>query len=98
MAGDADLIVNKELLSKTEKLLSTIHRDLKDINGRADDMREHWGAGEITDAMDEFADNWDNYRRELISHVESVGKMVGKTVDGFTGLDNELANPKGGKK
>jgi uncharacterized protein YukE len=91
MAGDADLIVNVDLLVESESSLSKIQKDLKDINNRKDDMRPYWGSGEISDAMDEFVDNWDDYRAKMIESLESVGKLVTNTINGFTGADAALA-------
>ncbi|TPQ22079.1 WXG100 family type VII secretion target [Streptomyces sporangiiformans] len=90
-AGDSNLIVNVELLVESESRLRKIQRDLKDINNRKDDMRPYWGSGEISEAMDKFADNWDDYRTKMIESLGSVGKLVANTVDGFTGTDAALA-------
>lgn len=91
MAGDSDLIVNVDLLVDSETRLKGINKELKNLDNRKDDMREHWGHGQVTDAMDEFVDNWDDYRTKVIESVETVGKLVKNTIDGFTGLDADLA-------
>ncbi|KLJ03084.1 hypothetical protein ABZ114_01210 [Streptomyces albidoflavus] len=91
MAGDSDLIVNIDLLVESESQLKGIRRELKNLDNRKEDLREHWGHREVVGAMDEFVDNWDDYRTKMIESVESVGKLVKATIDGFTGLDAELA-------
>ncbi|AQS68198.1 WXG100 family type VII secretion target [Streptomyces sp. NPDC096094] len=91
MAGDSDLIVNVDILVESDTNLRKIKKVLQDINDRKDDMRPHWGSGEISDAMGDFVDNWDDYRTRMIESLESVGKLVTNTIDGFTGADAALA-------
>lgn len=91
MAGDSDLIVNVDLLVESESALGKIQKDLKDINNRKDEMRPYWGSGEISEAMSEFVDNWDDYRTKMIESLEGVGKLVTNTINGFTGADAALA-------
>lgn len=91
MAGDPDLIVNIDLLVESESNLGKIQKELKDIDNRKDDMHPYWGSGEISDAMGEFVDNWDDYRTKMLESLESVGKLVTNTINGFTGADAALA-------
>jgi hypothetical protein len=91
MAGDSDLVVNVDVLVESESRLRKIQNELKDIGNRKDDMRPYWGSGEISDVMDDFVDNWDDYRAKMIESLESVGKLVTNTINGFTGADAQLA-------
>ncbi|MEU8348524.1 MULTISPECIES: hypothetical protein [unclassified Streptomyces] len=91
MANDADLIVNINLLVDSETLLKGLQKEFKNLGSRSEDMHSHWGHSEITDAMDEFVDNWDDYRSKMLDSIESVGKLIGGTIDSFTGLDAKLA-------
>ncbi|MFH8894892.1 hypothetical protein ACH4HG_00580 [Streptomyces coeruleorubidus] len=100
MANDSDLIVNVKLLVESESRLRSIKKELENLDNRKEDMHPYWGSGKIADVMDDFVDNWDDYRKKMIETVETVGKLVKGTVDGFTGLDAELAKElrKAGKK
>ena len=91
MAGDPDLIVNVDLLVKSESRLKEIQRELKDLNNRKDDMHPYWGNSEISDAMGKFVDNWDDHRGKLLESVKTVGELVKATIDGFSGADAKLA-------
>ncbi|MFC8439025.1 hypothetical protein ACFUJT_12600 [Streptomyces griseoincarnatus] len=91
MAGDSDLIVNVDLLVESESALSRIQKDLRDIGNRKEDMRPYWGSSEISEAMGKFVDNWDDYRGKMVESVNSVGKLVTNTINGFTGADAALA-------
>ncbi|MFJ8593209.1 WXG100 family type VII secretion target [Streptomyces sp. NPDC093598] len=92
MTDDSDLIVNVDLLVKSESRLKSIHKELKNLNNRKDDMSSYWGSGEIADAMGEFVNNWDDHRSKLLENLEGVSKLVKSTIDGFTGADKQLAD------
>lgn len=100
MANDSDLIVNVELLTESEARLKSIKKELENLDNRKDDMHPYWGSGKISDVMDEFVENWDDYRKKMVETVDTVGKLVKGTIDGFSGLDAELAKElrKAGKK
>ncbi|MFI1441500.1 hypothetical protein [Streptomyces fructofermentans] len=91
MGKDADLRVNVDLLVESESRLKSIRREFKGLGDHTDGMSPYWGSGEIEDAMDEFVDNWDDYRAKMIKSIETVGELVKSTVDGFNGLDGDLA-------
>ncbi|UXY29162.1 hypothetical protein [Streptomyces sp. HUAS TT20] len=91
MAEDPDLIVNVDLLVESETRLKSIQKELKNLNHRKDDLRPYWGRGKIADKMDDFVDGWDDYRTKMLESVETVGQLVKSTIDGFTGLDAQLA-------
>ncbi|MFI9616059.1 hypothetical protein ACIHCM_31000 [Streptomyces sp. NPDC052023] len=92
MADDADLIVNVDLLVESETLLKSIQKELKNLNNRKEDLRPYWGSHDITGAMDEFVNNWDDYRGKMLESVKTVGELVKATIDGFTGLDAQMAS------
>ncbi|MGH4032443.1 hypothetical protein ACQB60_26285 [Actinomycetota bacterium Odt1-20B] len=91
MANDADLKVNVDLLVNSESRLKSLRREFRNLGNRNEDMHPYWGSGEITDAMDEFVDNWDDYRGKMLESIDTVGKLVKSTIDGFEGLDADLA-------
>ncbi|WP_434594714.1 hypothetical protein [Streptomyces sp. A5-4] len=100
MADDTDLKVNVDLLVNSESRLKGLNKEFKNLGTRKDDMHPHWGSGEVADAMDEFVDNWDDYRAKMLDNIDTVGKLIKSTIDGFTGLDRDLADGlrKGRKK
>jgi hypothetical protein len=91
MSSDSDLIVNVDLLVESESRLNGIKKELEDLDNRKNDMHPYWGSGRIADVMDDFVSNWDKYREKMIETVDNVGKLVTSTIDGFTGIDSELA-------
>ncbi|QEU94210.1 WXG100 family type VII secretion target [Streptomyces kanamyceticus] len=89
--SDSDLTVDYEFLNDCERQLGNLRTTFKNIENRRDDMEKHWGAGNIADAMDDFVDNWDDYRTRLVEGLESTGKLVAETKKSFESLDHELA-------
>jgi hypothetical protein len=53
-------------------------------------MKEHWGSGAVAGVMEDFVDNWDDYRTRLVESLESVGKLVAGSKKAFEDLDGEL--------
>ncbi|MDG9708061.1 hypothetical protein [Streptomyces sp. DH10] len=100
MANDSDLVVNIKLLVDSESRLNRIKKELNDLDNRKDDMNPYWGSSQIAEVMGDFVDNWEKYREKMLETVENVGKLVTSTIDGFTGLDSDLAKElrKAGKK
>lgn len=91
MAKDSDLIVNVDLLVESETRLKGIKKELENLDDRKDDMRPYWGSSKIADVMGDFVDNWDDYRKKMLENVDALGGRVKATIDGFTGLEAELA-------
>ncbi|MFG2313506.1 WXG100 family type VII secretion target [Streptomyces tendae] len=89
--SEPDLTVDFEFLKDCERKLGQLKKTFEDIENRQDDMKEHWGSGSVADAMEDFVDNWDDYRTRLIESIESVGKLVAGSKKAFQDLDDELA-------
>ncbi|GAB2328685.1 WXG100 family type VII secretion target [Streptomyces griseoincarnatus] len=88
---EPDLTVDYEFLSDCERKLGQLKKTFEDIENRRDDMKEHWGGRGIAEAMEDFVDNWDDYRTRLVESLESVGKLVAGSKKAFEDLDGELA-------
>ncbi|MFE5599894.1 hypothetical protein ACFQ8O_11980 [Streptomyces coelicoflavus] len=86
------LLVDFTLLESSKKNLKDIKRVLKDIEEHRDDIRDIWGHESIAGKMEEFVNNWDNYRRELLDNVENLGKQVDTSLKSFEKLDLDLKN------
>ncbi|MGW0910907.1 hypothetical protein ACWD1Z_04025 [Streptomyces sp. NPDC002784] len=89
--AEPDLTVDYDFLAESEKKLGQLKKTFEDLENRRDDMRQHWGAGSMAEAMEKFVDNWDDYRTKLVEGFDSVGKLVAGTKKAFEDLDNQLA-------
>ncbi len=56
------------------------HVDKYDVNSR-----------HVIDALNEFANDWDDKREGLAKSLGSLGDMVTKAADSFTAVDEDLA-------
>ncbi|MFI9819828.1 hypothetical protein ACIHFC_05020 [Streptomyces sp. NPDC052013] len=89
--ADPDLTVDYDFLADCERKLGQLKRTFEGIENRRDDMKEHWGSSAVAGAMEDFVDNWDDYRTRLIEAIESVGKLVAGSKKAFEDLDDDLA-------
>lgn len=89
--GEPDLTVDYDFLADCERKLGQLKKTFEDIENRRDDMKEHWGSGAVAGAMEDFVDNWDDYRTKLVEPIESVGKLVAGSKKAFEDLDEQLA-------
>ncbi|MFI5857956.1 hypothetical protein [Streptomyces parvulus] len=91
--GEHDrLLVDFTLLESSKKNLNDIKRALKDIEKHRADIHDIWGHDSIAGKMEDFVNNWDNYRRELLENVEDLGKQVETSLKSFEKLDIDLKN------
>ncbi|MGA5520360.1 hypothetical protein [Streptomyces pseudogriseolus] len=89
--SEPDLTVDYEFLAECERKLGQLKRTFEDMENRRDDMKEHWGSRAVAGAMQDFVDNWDDYRTRLVESLENVGKLVAGSKRSFADLDGELA-------
>lgn len=90
--GERDrLVVDYGLLTSSKTNLQDIKKALEGIDKHRADIHDIWGHSSIADKMDDFVNNWDNYRRELLKNVEDLGKQVETSLKSFTKLDLDLA-------
>ena len=89
--SDSDLTVDYDFLADCERKLGQLKKTFEDIENRRDDMDKHWGSGAVADVMEDFVDNWDDYRTRLVESLDSVGKLVAGTKKAFVSLDEQWA-------
>ena len=87
----ADLKVSYDWLSQTTSNLKAIHNELEHTGEHQSDIKGALGSGDIADAMDDFANNWDNHRRKILDKVQALGDMSEKTMEAFQDLEKKLA-------
>ncbi|GAA2545100.1 hypothetical protein GCM10010423_50580 [Streptomyces levis] len=80
MANDADIKVNVDLLVESESRPKRIKKDFKSMGNHRDDMRKNWGRGDVTGAMDEFVNNWNDHRGSLLSHINTMRNLFKATI------------------
>jgi hypothetical protein len=61
-------------------------------------MKDEYGSDLVSGAMEEFTDNWDDHRKELLENIEKVGSLTEQAIQNFEKLDKELAEVNKKKK
>lgn len=85
------LTVDVALIRATARGLELIKDALQRHAGAAKLSVEVLGSAELSDAMDEFVDNWEIRRDKLVSAVEAHQKMATASADAYEHTDDELA-------
>ena len=88
----ADLKVDYQLLDSIERSLTSLHSEFSNIQVNTSAYDGAMGSGDIASAMDGFAGNWSDHRKNLISSMQSLGTMVSETRRQFKNADNKLAS------
>lgn len=86
----ADLKVDYQLLDSIERSLSSLLSEFQNIQAQTGGYDRAMGSGDVASAMDGFAGNWNDHRKNLISSIQSLGKMVSETKQQFQNADNKL--------
>ncbi|EHN72745.1 hypothetical protein ACIP29_06150 [Streptomyces coelicoflavus] len=91
--GEHDrLVADYMLLESSKKNLNNIKKALDGIEEHRADIHDIWGHDTIAGKMDDFVNNWDNYRRELLEKVKTLGEQVETAHRTFEKLDLDLKN------
>jgi hypothetical protein len=86
----SDLKVDYQLLDSIERSLTSLHSEFSNIQAQTGDYDGAMGSGDVASAMDGFAGNWNDHRKDLLSSIQSLGQMVSETKQQFQQTDNKL--------
>jgi hypothetical protein len=86
----ADLKVDYQLLDSIERSLTSLYLEFSNLQAQTGDYDGAMGSGDVASAMDGFAGNWNDHRKDLLSSIQSLGKMVSETRQQFQDTDNKL--------
>ena len=86
----ADLKVDYQLLDSIERSLSSLQSEFSNIQAQTGSYDGAMGSGDVASAMDGFAGNWNDHRKDLLSSIQTLGKMVSETKQQFQNTDNKL--------
>jgi hypothetical protein len=87
-----DLKVDYQLLESTERTLSSLVSEFQNMQAQESSYNWAMGSGPIAAAMNGFADNWNNNKKNLVSSMQTLGTMVSETVKHFQATDAKLAS------
>jgi len=87
-----DLKVDYQLLESTERTLSSLVSEFQNMQAQESSYNWAMGSGPIAAAMNGFADNWNDNKKNLVSSMRTLGTMVSETVKHFQATDTKLAS------
>lgn len=87
----SDLKVDYELLSSTEKTLASLVGDFQNLESSTGDYDSALGSPDVQSAMGNFAGNWDYHRKQIVTSMQTLGKMVAAAKTHFQNRDASLA-------
>jgi len=90
MGSHSQLKVDYALLDSTERSLSSLLSEFENIQTQESAYDGAMGSGDVVSAMHEFSGNWDDHRKNLISSMQALGKMVHETKAQFQKTDDDL--------
>jgi hypothetical protein len=86
----SDLKVDYQLLDSIERSLTSLSSEFSNIKAQTSGYDGAMGSGDVASAMDGFAGNWNDHRKDLLSSIQTLGKMVSETRQQFQRADNKL--------
>ncbi|HLH83267.1 MAG TPA: hypothetical protein VKV38_08380 [Trebonia sp.] len=88
----SDLKVDYQLLDSVERSLSRLLSEFQNIKAQTGSYDGAMGSGAVASAMDGFAGNWNDHRKDLIGSMQSLGEMVSQTRQQFQNTDSKLSS------
>jgi uncharacterized protein YukE len=85
-----DLVVDYDVLEASATSLARIGREFEDAARLGDQVRGCLGSGAVADAMDEFVDNWNRHRREIVSAIHDLDGATRSVMESFAEADRQL--------
>jgi hypothetical protein len=79
------------MLANVAQALKVLSREFEESDDIVDDHKRAIGASDLTDALDEFANNWKLHRKGLLGSMESLQEMAETSHETYVEADAELA-------
>jgi hypothetical protein len=90
LVGD-HLRVDLGLLQETASALGQLKSEFEHSGDIADDQGASVGAGDLRDALHDFATNWKAHRNGIVGGINAVSQMAQSGHDGYIEVDEKLA-------
>ncbi|MBZ4020019.1 hypothetical protein [Streptomyces purpurogeneiscleroticus] len=87
--GDSDLIVDYDELNTMKSHFGKLSKEFNNCGANQGAMSDAYGHTRIISAMEEFSDNWDDHRKELMEQMKGTEDHVKKVIRGFEKIDSE---------
>jgi hypothetical protein len=87
-----DLKVDYDLLDSIGATMRGLMSEVNGMSANVDQYTDAYGSGPVAGAMGGFADNWGKHKSELVSNMQNLHDMVGKSKTTFQESDEKLKN------
>lgn len=94
----ADLRIDTATLRKAGRSLRTVHQEFDKADDNARPGRSVIAHNRLRDRLEEFADSWDDRRKEMTANIEGLGEFAEGAGDTFEQLEDEFVAALAGKK
>jgi hypothetical protein len=86
------LVVDLDSLGSTASSLKTLSDAFSSSNDDADSVKPYLGSGELSSAVHDFAHDWKDKKKALISKLDSLQQMAEQGHEAYSSADGKLAS------
>jgi hypothetical protein len=90
--GVSDLIVDYQVLERSEQLLARLNQQISAGTGASAAADPDWGFGGVVSAMGGFYGDWSYHRQQILGRMEALHTMARQSRQAFQGADGKLAS------
>jgi hypothetical protein len=88
----SDLIVDYQVLERSEQLLARLHQQVSAGTGASVAEDSDWGFGGVVSAMGGFYGDWSYHRGQILGRMQTLHTMTQQSRQSFQGADEKLAS------
>ncbi|MPZ96742.1 MAG: hypothetical protein GEU96_17980 [Propionibacteriales bacterium] len=90
--------VTPKVLRESGLALRTCYQEFEAAGDHARPGSDVIGHDDLRDKLEDFADSWDENRKEMSKSIEGIGDLAVAAADGYEQLDQALRDGLEGKK
>jgi uncharacterized protein YukE len=87
----ADLQIDPQAIRDLGTELSSVASEFKGANSHSDRVASAVGHSKLSDAVKDFAHEWDDTRAGMVDDITTLSKAATAIADGFEQTDQQLA-------
>jgi chaperonin cofactor prefoldin len=87
----SDLILDLQRLDQLHSDLQAVIAEFKDASEFSHDVADATGDDHLADKVRDFADRWNDKRKNMTESVENLQKAIAAITDNFSKVDQGLA-------
>lgn len=87
----ADLNLDPQSVRELGTNLSGVAKEFTNANANSDRIAAAVGHGRLSDAIKDFAHEWDDTREGMVSDIQTLSQAASAIADGFEQTDQQLA-------